>query len=132
MQTVVISLGAITADYFNIMINHAIANKSVSNGLTIAVIFAMFFILEELMHYVLSLYSAKHFKINFQYLSRQLMQTLQFKKKTFFKKVDSNYFYLIDTAMQSITVFLTTEIVSLCSNVLLVLVATVVIGVLNY
>jgi ABC-type bacteriocin/lantibiotic exporter with double-glycine peptidase domain len=131
MQITIVGLGAICADYFNVMINHAIANKSIRNGLTIMLIFGLFYLLEGLLHYVLSLYCAKHFKINFQYLSHQLLNALKHKDKSFFHKVDSNYFYLIDTAMQSITVFMVLEITSLCSNCILIVVIVGVIGVIS-
>ena len=131
MQIIIVGLGAIGADYFNMMINHAITNKSIRNGLTIMLIFMIFFILEGLMHYLLSLYSAKHFKINFQFLSRQLVHALSHKSKNFFNKVDHNYFYLVDTAMQSITVFIVTEITSLCANCILVVIITGIIAVIN-
>jgi ABC-type bacteriocin/lantibiotic exporter with double-glycine peptidase domain len=131
MQVAIVMLGAISADYFNIMINHAIASKSITNGLTIMLIFCIFFLLEGLMHYVLSLYSAKHFKISFHYLSRQLLNALNYKRRAFFHKVDSNYFYLVDTAMQSITVFIVSEVTTLCSNCILLVVITGVIAVIN-
>jgi ABC-type bacteriocin/lantibiotic exporter with double-glycine peptidase domain len=131
MQIAIVLLGAISADYFNIMINHAIASKSIRNGLTIMMIFGVFFILEGLLHYVLSLYSAKHFKINFQYLSHQLLHSLKLKNKTFFHKVDSNYFYLVDTAIHSITVFITTEVTTLCSNCILIVVIMCTVAIIS-
>jgi ABC-type bacteriocin/lantibiotic exporter with double-glycine peptidase domain len=131
MQIVIIAVGAITADYFNIMINHAIASKSIKNGLIIMLIFGLFFLLEALMHYTLTLYSAKHFKINFHFLSRQLINALNNKNCTFFHKVDSNYLYLIDTAMQSITIFIVMEVSALCSNCILVITITCIIAVIN-
>lgn len=131
MQIVIILLGAVTADYFNIMINHAIVNKSITNGITIMLIFGIFFLLEGLMHYLLTLYSAKHFKINFHFLCRQLIHALNNKNRTFFNKVDSNYFYLVDTAMQSITVFIVMEVSMLCSNCVLVIVIVGIVTLIN-
>jgi ABC-type bacteriocin/lantibiotic exporter with double-glycine peptidase domain len=131
MEVVIIGLGAISADYFNIMINHAIATKSLSDGLTFTFIFLIFYLLEELGHYILSLYTSKYFKINFHYLSRELIYALKQKRKSFLNKVDSNYFYLIDTSMQSITVFLVSEISGLCSNILLLFVTTTIISIIN-
>jgi ABC-type bacteriocin/lantibiotic exporter with double-glycine peptidase domain len=127
IQIVVVGLGAITADFLNIMINHAVVSNSLKNGVMIVVVFAIIYLLNGLTHYLLNLYTAKYFKINFQYLSHELINALNHKKKTFLNKVDANYFYIIDTAMHAITNFIVVEISSFCANVLLVIIVVAII-----
>lgn len=131
IQILIVGLGAITADFMNIMINHVIVNNSLKNGILIITIFGIFYLLNGLMHYLLNLYTSKYFKINFQYLSNELIVALNHKKKSFLNKVDANYFYIIDTAMHSIANFIVVEISSFCANVLLIIVAVAIISTIS-
>ncbi|GHU32812.1 hypothetical protein FACS1894166_06910 [Bacilli bacterium] len=131
MQVVIIALSTVSANFLNTMINNAIAVSSFSNAIVIAVIFLLIYLMNGLSKYILHLYASKHFKINFQYLSNSLINALKYKKHSFLIKIDPNYFYVIDNAMQSITNFLINEITMLFANMLLLIMICILIICIN-
>jgi ABC-type bacteriocin/lantibiotic exporter with double-glycine peptidase domain len=128
LQVLIIALSTIGANYLNIIINHAILTESGSNTIVISIVFLFIYCSNGLSQYILRLYIAKAFKFNYQYLSQKLLMCLKRKHHNFFDKVDRNYFYLIDNAMQTIVMYAINEVPMLCSNILLSIVTLIVIA----
>jgi ABC-type bacteriocin/lantibiotic exporter with double-glycine peptidase domain len=127
IQVCIVALSTIGANYLNSIINNSIINTSFKNGLIITFVFLLIFILNGLTKYILKLFCARGFKQCFSYLSSNFVNSLNSKKDEFSNKVDCNNFYLIDTAIQSISNFLSYEISAFCSNIFLTIVTLTII-----
>jgi ABC-type bacteriocin/lantibiotic exporter with double-glycine peptidase domain len=132
LQILVIGFSTIGANYLNIIINNAITSNSIKNGLVISVMFIFIYICNGLSKYILNLYATKYFKSTFRYLSNELMKSLRHKQKNFFAKIDSSYFYLLDTSIYTITSFVVIEISSVCASLIMCVTVLVVIVCINY
>lgn len=132
LQILVIGFSTIGANYLNIIINNAITPSSIKNALVISVMFIFIYICNGLSKYILNLYATKYFKSMFRYLSNELMKSLKHKQNNFFTKIDSSYFYLLDTSIYTITSFVVIEISSLCASLIMFLTVIVVIICINY
>lgn len=131
MQIAIITLTTFSANYLNLIINDSISNDSFKNGLIITFVFVLMFLLNGLVKYLFKLFCLSKFKECFLSLSSNLINSLNNKKYTFVNKVEKNNFYLIDSAMQSISNFLTYEISTFCSNIFLTIVLLIIVACIN-
>ena len=131
IQIGIVILSTFAANYLNSIINSSISNSSFKNGLIITFVFLLVFILNGLVKYILKLFCARGFKECFRYLSNNFVISINQKRNDFLNKVNANNFYLVDTAIQSISNFLTYEISAFCSNVFLTIVTMTIIACIN-
>lgn len=131
IQMSIIALSTISANYLNMIINTSISNSSFKNGLIVTFVFFVISLLNGFTKYIFKLFTIRGFKQCFMYLSNNLINSLNLKKADFINKVDKNHFYLIDSAIQTISNFLTYEISTFCSNICLSIITFVIIVCIN-
>jgi ABC-type bacteriocin/lantibiotic exporter with double-glycine peptidase domain len=131
IQISIITLSTISANYLNLIINDAISNETFKNGLIITFVFLLITLLNGLAKYIFKLFCARGFKQCFMSLSNNFINSLNLKRNDFINKIDRNNFYLIDSAIQSISNFLTYEISTFCSNICLSITTLVIVACIN-
>lgn len=131
LQIFIVGLNMLISNYLNVMINDSIQNQLVKNGLIFSCVFLLFFILQELVKWILQLINVRQFKINYQYLCNTYIQSILYKKRNFINKIQTSYLFLTDSCINTIVNFLTQEISSFISSFVLVLFSTILLAYFN-
>ncbi|MDR0545759.1 MAG: hypothetical protein LBG49_02440 [Mycoplasmataceae bacterium] len=131
LQVIVVGLNMLISNYLNILINNSIQNQLVRNGIIISFIFLLFFVLQELIKWILQWINIKQFKINYQYLSSTYINSVLYKKRGFMNKIQSSFLFLSDSCITTIVSFLTQEISTFIANLVLVFISSILLAYFN-
>jgi len=105
LQTLVIVLTMISANYLSIFLNNALANDSTSNMLVISFLFFVIFCCNILIKMVMTLYAQRSMKGAFIQHSADFLKFIKNKDDSFLLKINVNNLYLIDHSISTIIRF---------------------------
>lgn len=131
LYSCVFLLAVLTASYLNWLIDLAIGKKSISNLITIAFIFTLVYVLNDLITYIITLYSSNYLKDNLILLTSKVLTSLSYKSPSFLNKVDKAWIYKIDECVYHIANYCVVEINKFITNLIFIVICISIVGIIN-
>jgi len=131
LYSIVFLLAVVMASFLNWVIDLAITKKSISNLITICFTFALVYILNDLMTYIVTLYSSNYLKDNLILLTSKALMSLSNKNPSFLNKVDKTWIYKIDECVYNIANYCVVEINKFITNIIFIIVCICIVGAIS-
>jgi len=131
LYSIIFLLAVVSASYLNWLIDLVIAKKSITNLITVAFIFLLVYVLNDLVTYIITLYSSNYLKDNLILLTSKVVNRLANKNPSFLNKVDKTWIYKIDECVYHIANYCVTEINKFITNIIFIIVCICIVGIIN-